>query len=315
MIRSIASFFFYSKFLREFSALGYERRAKRWKALKPDYRGQRWLVTGATGGIGRALVLAGLRGGATVIAAARSEAKLEQLRNDCSEPERLISLRVDLSSIAEVDAIANRAELAGKAIDVLINNVGVLLNEYSQTEEGLEASFATNIVGHLVLTEGLLDHGMLAADGAVINMSSGGMYGTPIKTDEMAAESPKGYDGMAAYATHKRAQVALTNAWNAQWKGSPKAYVMHPGWADTEGVRSSLPWFRAALKRFLRDADQAADTALWLARIRPPVAAEGGIWLDRELHSEHAFSFTKQSQHTPKYVQQFLHLHAAEALS
>lgn len=315
MIRSIASFFFYSKFLREFSALGYERCAKRWKPLKQDYRGQRWLITGATGGIGRALVLAGLRGGATVIAAARSGAKLEQLSADCSASERLIGLRVDLASMAEVAAIAGRPEVGGQAIDVLINNVGVLLNEFGRTDEGLEASFATNIVGHLVLTEGLLEAGLLAVDGAVINMSSGGMYGTPIKTEEMAARSAKGYDGMAAYAMHKRAQVALTNAWNAQWQGSPKAYVMHPGWADTEGVRSSLPLFRAVLQRFLRNAEQAADTALWLAEVRPPIPAEGGIWLDRELQSEHAFSFTKNSKRTPKDVLEFLRLHAADVLS
>jgi len=315
MIRSIASFFFYSKFLREFSTLGYERRAKRWKPFKPSYQGQRWLVTGATGGIGRELVLAALRGGATVIAVARSEPKLEQLRADCSTPERLICLRADLASVAEVSAIASRPELVGKPIDVLINNVGVLLNEYSKTDEGLESSFATNILGHLVLTEGLKEAELLALDGAVINMSSGGMYGTPIKTVEMAANSAKGYDGMSAYAMHKRAQVALTQAWNQQWQGAPKVYVMHPGWADTDGVRSSLPLFRAVLKRFLRNAEQAADTALWLAQARPPLSADEGIWLDRELRSAHAFSFTKKSPHTALDVLQFLRLSAAETLS
>jgi hypothetical protein len=68
---------------------------------------------------------------------------------------------------------------------------------------------------------------------------------------------------------------------------------MHPGWADTDGVKSSLPWFRAVLHKRLRDPDQGADTALWLGTTRPPVEPEGGIWLDRVRDAEHEFGFTR----------------------
>jgi NAD(P)-dependent dehydrogenase (short-subunit alcohol dehydrogenase family) len=124
-------------------------------------------------------------------------------------------------------------------------------------------------------------------------MSSGGMYGAKLDLSVLGRADAAGWDGMAAYAQHKRAQVELTRAWNEAWQGAPKCYAMHPGWADTEGVRSALPWFRAVLKARLRTTGQGADTALWLGTTRPALDPEGGIWLDRVRDPEHAFGFTR----------------------
>lgn len=293
MIKALGSAFFYARFFARFSALGYRRSAPHWSALTNDCSQQTWLVTGATGGIGRAMVLGALRRGAQVMAVGRSPEKLRALQRDAAS-ERLSIHAVDLSLVAAVSAFS--AQLArGSKVDVLVNNVGVLLNRFSTTDEGLETSFATNLLNHFVLTESLQASGTLKPDGAVINVSSGGMYGMRLKLAEMNATDAAHYDGMAAYAMHKRAQVELTRAWNARWKAGPACYVMHPGWVDTEGVQSSLPLFRATLKRFLRDADQGADTALWLGLTRPPLAASGGIWLDRALSPEHEFAFTRHA--------------------
>ena len=134
-----------------------------------------------------------------------------------------------------------------------------------------------------------------------------------VRREAMAASTAQGYDGMAAYATHKRAQVALTGLWNQRWNGSPRVYVMHPGWVDTAGVRSSLPWFRATLKHFLRDAEQGADTALWLAEARPEI--DGGIYLDRSLQPEHCFAFTRRGECSAEDLHQYLEAQAARCLS
>ena len=58
-------------------------------------------------------------------------------------------------------------------------------------------------------------------------------------------------------------------------------------------MRSSLPGFRRALRRFLRDTAQGADTVLWLAATRPKPHPEGGLWLDRHRDTEHAFAMTR----------------------
>lgn len=311
MLKSLASLLFYARFLNSFSALGYRRRSRHWAPLRLAFRGQRWLVSGATGGIGRAVALAAAAGGASVLALARDPVKLEALRRDGGE--RIEPLRVDLASMRALRKTTVALAEQGQPIEVLVNNVGVLLNDYRRTEEDLEASFATNLLGHFVLTEGLAEAGLLKPEGIVINVSSGGMYGTPLKLAAMAGRNPDVYDGMAAYAMHKRAQVELTRHWNQRWQGRPAVHVMHPGWADTEGVRRALPWFRAVLKRVLRDADQAADTILWLAATRPAPPANGGIWLDRELHAEHAFAFTRNGETDAEGLATWLREQAAAA--
>jgi NAD(P)-dependent dehydrogenase (short-subunit alcohol dehydrogenase family) len=216
-----------------------------------------------------------------------------------------VPICADLSSIAEVAALARRGELADVEIDVLVNNVGVLLNDFETTDEGFERSFATNLLGHWVLTESLYSAGSLAGDGMVIEVASGGMYGTPLRLEPMDVERADRYDGMTAYAMHKRAQVELTHYWNAQWDGAPTVHVMHPGWVDTEGVKTALPGFRTALHGILRNAEQGADTIVWLGSERPEPVDEG-IWLDRELQPEHEFAFTRKSGHDADELTAFL---------
>lgn len=297
MLRSLASLLFYARFLRRFSATGFQCRASQWPDWSPDFTGQTWLVTGASGGIGRAIALAANRHGARVLAVARSESKLKALKAEAPAPTRLVPIKADLSLIARVRSLSEARPVATRPIDVLVNNVGVLLNDHQMTDEGLEQSFATNLLGPFVMTEALIRAGRLADDGLVVGVSSGGMYGSPLQLEAMNESDPTAFDGMAAYAMHKRAMVTLTQAWNAEWQGTPKACVMHPGWVDTDGVRTALPVFRRVLKTLLRDAEQGADTVLWLADQRPEELAEAGIWLDREPQPEHEFAFTRKTPH------------------
>ena len=310
MFRSLASLFFYARFLRSFSALGYRRAEREWADFEPDFSGQTWLVTGATGGIGRTIALQANRYGARVLAVARSDEKLKALKDEAETSQRLLPVKTDLSLVGQVRRLPEARGVKTKPIDVLVNNVGVLLNQHELTEEGLETSFATNILGPYVLTDALQAAGRLSGDGIVINVSSGGMYGSPLKLEEMNATDPKRFDGMAAYAMHKRAMVDLTRWWNQRWQGAPVVQVMHPGWVDTEGVKTSLPGFRRTLKTLLRTAEQGADTVVWLADQRPE-PPESGIWLDRTLQSEHEFSWTRKSHHDGSdladYLQRMAH--------
>jgi dehydrogenase/reductase SDR family protein 12 len=170
--------------------------------------------------------------------------------------------------------------------------VGVLLNNFALTDEGFEASFATNLLGHYLLTERLIERGALGPGSIVINMSSGGMYSTALVPDELNVTDADRYDGVKSYARHKRAQVELTHHWNARYGPGVVFHVMHPGWVDTDGVKTSLPAFRRLFRLILRNPAQGADTAIWLAAERPPAAREG-IWLDRELEPEHVSDGTR----------------------
>lgn len=290
MLNALASLFFYARFLPRFSRLGYARRARGFEAIDFAFRGQRWVVSGATGGIGRAIALGAAAGGAEVVALGRDALRLQALESESAG--RIRGFKVDLASVAATRAAAAALARAGR-VEVLVNNVGLMLHDFRRTAEGIETGFATNLLNHFVLTEGLREAGALDADSAVISMSSGGLYGARLDLAALEAKDADQHNGLAAYAQHKRAQVELTRWWNGLGASAPRAYVLHPGWVDTEGVRSALPQFRRLLGRWLRSAEEGADTALWLAAQRPPLSPEGGLWLDRQRDTEHAFGFTR----------------------
>ncbi|MCX7032628.1 MAG: SDR family oxidoreductase [Arenimonas sp.] len=290
MKKAIGASIFYARFALPFSRIGFRRRVGD-AGLDADFTGQRWVVSGATGGIGRAIALGAAARGATVLALGRDARKLEALAQESTGTGRIQPTPVDLSLMRDVERVAGDIA-SGGPVDVLVHNVGVMCHAYRQTAEGLELGFATNLLGHWVLDQGLRRGGALTAGSAIISMSSGGMYGAALDLDALQAADAAHHDGFTAYAQHKRAQVALTHYWNSLGPGQPRAWVMHPGWVDTDGVRSALPGFRKLFRAVLRNADEGADTALWLAANRPDTGE--GIWLDRHRDSEHAFGFTRK---------------------
>jgi hypothetical protein len=70
---------------------------------------------------------------------------------------------------------------------------------------------------------------------------------------------------------------------------------MHPGWADTPGVQTSLPRFRKLMRPLLRDAGQGADTIVWLTTAAEPAARSGLFWHDREPRRTHRFPRTRET--------------------
>jgi len=305
----VGALVFYGRFAASFSQVGYLARRMFWPTFKPDFRGQHWLVTGGSGGLGRQMVWAALKGGATVTAAARSEQKLRELAS-AAAAEGLSGLeieRCDFTSMRETRELVDRLSSRGRRIDVLMNNVGVMNDTLVVTPENLEASFASNLLAHYVLTEGLIERGALGRDSVVVNITSGGAYSVPLSTALLNITNPAQFNGVVAYAAHKRAQIALTSLWRERHRETGvEFYVMHPGWADTAGVQRSLPRFRRLFKPVLRDARSGADTALWLAAERPSQPSQELIWFDRKIRAAHAFAYTRASPETPTDLANYL---------
>jgi dehydrogenase/reductase SDR family protein 12 len=208
----------------------------------------------------------------------------------------VIPIECDLSSIAAIDEIARGGGIS-TPIDVLVNNVGILNRLYSATSEGFETTYATSLLGHFHLTETLAEIGRLADRSVLINVASGGMFNVPLNLP-MLDQKRKGFNGFASYASHKRAQVALADYWRAKFGAlNLRAYAIHPGWADTAGVQSSLPTFRKILRPVLRNAEQGADTIIWLAAERPE-AVDDRVWFDRKERTTHPFPHTKLAMTT-----------------
>lgn len=279
---------FYGRFLIPFSRIGFALKGLKVPGEYPGLEGRTILITGATGGIGAALALAAARSGATALAVGRDSARLDALvARAAGCPGRIEPLRADLSLASDTLELAH--DLAGRpgGVDGLVNNVGILNHAHAQTAEGIDAMYAVNILNPYILTEALIASGALAPGAAIVNMASGGLYNAPQNLVYME-QGPEGYNGFAAYATHKRAQIVLSDGWADL---GFDAYTMHPGWVDTDGVKRSLPKFRELLKSVLRNEAQGADTALWLIGRRPP-PRPGALWFDRAARSAHAFRRT-----------------------
>ena len=61
--------------------------------------------------------------------------------------------------------------------------------------------------------------------------------------------------------------MALTERFSERWAAAgqrTRAYAMHPGWTETEGVKTSIPGFYATFKNKLRNLQQGCDTTVWL---------------------------------------------------
>jgi NAD(P)-dependent dehydrogenase (short-subunit alcohol dehydrogenase family) len=114
----------------------------------------------------------------------------------------------------------------------------------------------------------------------VVTVVSGGMYTT--RLDVRRLDHPSGeFDGVKAYAMAKRAQVVLNEQWAARTRRTGiEFHAMHPGWADTAGLRASLPTFHRVLRPILRSPAQGVDTTVWLAS-DDRHEGTGRLWLDR----------------------------------
>ncbi|MEX0796593.1 MAG: SDR family NAD(P)-dependent oxidoreductase [Acidimicrobiia bacterium] len=278
--------------IASFTNVGYWLHTRKFGPVEEDLTGTTVLVTGATGGIGLEVASNLSALGARVIAVGRDRHKLQALDEVMATEYRPVA--ADLSLMEEVRRLADDM-VASEEIDVLVNNVGVLLPEFTQTEEGLEKSFATNLAGHFVLTNAILPVMAAAGSGRVVNVSSGGMYSVRIKPAQLQAE-PHRYGGSAAYAQAKRAQVILTEMWaEAVADKGVTVNSMHPGWVATSGVAYSLPTFNKVMKPFLRDVTQGADTIVWLAASDDVQGATGQFWFDRASVPTHLSDSTQET--------------------
>lgn len=283
---------FYGRFAPSFTAVGFVLRGLPLRPVGRAFEGQTWLVTGATGGIGRSIALGAARRGAKVYAVGRNPAALAALEN----VPGITPLKFDLDRVADNLSLAEHIAASVGRLDVLVNNVGRLEHEYSTSPDGFESTYAINLLGHFALTERLMELGALAS-GRIINMASGGLYNSALSLRRLE-QSPAKYSGVMAYAAHKRAQLALSDKWSAQ--GVP-AYTMHPGWVATDGVRTALPDLNRHLGPILRTGGQGADTALWLAA-RRPTPVPGALWFDRSPRSAHAYEHSKTPEVEPEAI-------------
>lgn len=238
------------------------------------------IVTGGASGIGLETVrVLALRGAHVIIGARNVEAgkavKDEILRQ--TNGARVEVLPLDLSSMESVKKFANDFYALNVPLNILINNAGVMFCPFEISEDGLEMHFATNHVGHFLLTKLLLDKMKKTAketgvEGRVVNLSSLAhliTYDEGIRLSGINDES--GYSDKKAYGQSKLANILHANELSRRLKeegANVTANSVHPGCIMTNLMRYTMNLMRVFkfLTGFLwKNVPQGAATTCYVA--------------------------------------------------
>jgi len=238
-----------------------------------DLSGRRALVTGGAGGIGLEIVRALATAHAEVIVADVDVAAGEKNLGELSAAT--IDLHaLDLASFASIRAFAARVRDDGRAIDILINNAGVMACPLRRTTEGHELQFGVNYLGHWLLANELLPALERAGRARIVSVSSIGHRRSDIDFDDIDWQR-RPYDKWAAYGQSKTACALLAVAWRARFAARGiTCNAMNPGGSMT-GLQRHMDRDEMMAVGYI-DADgkvnqrwrspaQCAATSVWLA--------------------------------------------------
>jgi NAD(P)-dependent dehydrogenase (short-subunit alcohol dehydrogenase family) len=229
------------------------------------------LITGGTSGVGLETASALAQQGATVLVVGKNEkrgsAAVARLSNVLGN-NGIEFLKTNLSSLQQVQDLAEAVKTDYKQLDVLVNNAGTTLLRRRQSADGHEMTLAVNHLSHFLLTNLLLDTLKSSAPSRVINVSSGSHRRADINFDDLQSE--KKYWIMDVYAQSKLANVLFTYELARRLEGTGvTANAVHPGFVSTNMGRDN-GWFIHKLIRlamFFRgiSSEEGARTMIHLA--------------------------------------------------
>ena len=211
---------------------------ERWTGVQiKDQSGRTFIVTGANSGLGFETTRQLAGQGGRVVLAVRSEAKGQDAvaRIRAAQPDAAVEVRaLDLADLDSVRAFAAAILTDKIAVDVLINNAGVMYPPRRLTRQGFESQFATNHLGHFALTGLLFDTIRRGTDGRVVTVSSIEHKGGSIHFDDLTGE--RSYSPRSFYQQSKFANVlfGLELDRRVRAAGIPvRSVLAHPGYSDT----------------------------------------------------------------------------------
>lgn len=244
------------------------------------------LITGGNAGIGLATAKSLAAKGAEVIITSRSDEKgkngVDQIKK-ASGSEKISYQLLELSSQKNVRDFADRIGKNYPKIDVLINNAGCFIGDKVINEDGIEMQFATNHIGHFLLTNLLLPNLKAAGKARVICLSS--MAHKSAKSVDLTDINyeKSDYKGWASYARSKICNVLFARELGKRLDGSGvTSYSLHPGGVRTHIAEKNVSWYMKLgwiiLKPLMISVEEGAATSIFLASSPEVENITGHYW-------------------------------------
>lgn len=255
----------------------------------PDQHGRTVVVTGATGGLGLAVATRLAAAGAHVVAGVRDLDKAARVL-----PAGLEARVVDTASVASVRAFARHLAEDGLVVDALVNNAGISAPRFELGVDGLERTWATNVVGPAVLADAMLP--VFGGPSPRVVLVGSNLSQRTVRVPDLdAVDDRRSYRQFAAYTASKTAAAALAVDLGERLRASGSAVrsvIAHPGIAAT-GMNGQAETLLATIagsvaRLAARTVEDGARAVLWAATA-PDV--EEGVFVgpalrrsDRRLH-------------------------------
>jgi retinol dehydrogenase-14 len=248
--------------------------------------GKTVLITGGTGGIGRAAAIGLASMGARVGITGRDRGRAQRAAAEISSESGGGTVDVfvaDMSSQAEVRKLANEVLAAYPRLDVLLNNVGGFWAHRHVTADGLEHTFALNHLAPFLLTSLLAERLIASSPSRVVTVSSHAQGMGKIDFDDLMGE--RSYSGQRAYNQSKLANVMFTYELARRFEGTGvTATALHPGMTNTafSAEDPALGMLVAVMRPFMASPERGADTAVYLASSPDAEGATGQYFAKRK---------------------------------
>jgi retinol dehydrogenase-14 len=261
--------------------------------------GKTVLVTGGTGGIGRATALRLASMGARVAITGREAGRTQRAAAEIASESAAGPVdwfAADMSSQAEVRRLADEVLAAYPRLDVLVNNVGGFWAHRHETVDGLERTFALNHLAPFLLTNLLADRLIASAPSRVVTVSSGAQGMGKIDFDDLMGE--RSYSAQRAYNQSKLANVMFTYELARRFESTGvTATALHPGMTNTsfsaeDPARMFAPLV-AVLRPFMRSPEKGAETPIYLASSPEAEGFTGQYFVNRKAAKSHESSYDR----------------------
>jgi len=260
-------------------------------------KGKRVLISGPTSGVGKEIAMQLAALGAELILACRDIKKGNKVAAEITKQtgsKKLVVMKIDTSSQKSIRKFAQEFRQKYRRLDVLINNAACSRGALPKVNsvDGIELTFATNVLGYYLLTHELRDVLQKSAPARVVNVAS--EFASDLDLNDLQFERRR-FESSKAYAQSKACDRMLTWALARRMAGSGlTANAMTPGLIPGTGLyRNAAPELLTRLTHYSggRTSAQGADTAVWLASSPEVEGLSDKFFVDRK---ERACEFRNQ---------------------